>query len=104
MLSKINVRELSNTIIKKYDLFICFNSFEKRCTTIATHIPKNQFNSFLVLTNEKHLEFEDNNLETLRSVFQDKVEVVELDLLHPIVIADKISDALEDIKIGRAHV
>lgn len=73
-----NISELYHSITQKYDLFICFNSFEKRCVSIASHLPIDKFAAALILTNKVHLENEEENLQKLSSLFSEKGTVVQL--------------------------
>ena len=70
MFETMSISRLDDFITCEFDLFICFNSFEKRCTSIASHIPTDKFKAFLVLTNQLHLENEDNNLQQLTNGFR----------------------------------
>lgn len=97
MFETMSISRLDDFITCEFDLFICFNSFEKRCTSIASHIPTDKFRAFLVLTNQLHLENEDNNLQELTNLFADKASVLRVDLSAPIVVADKIIDRLNYI-------
>lgn len=96
MFEIMNISELYHSITQKYDLFICFNSFEKRCVSIASHLPIDKFAAALILTNKVHLENEEENLQKLSSLFSEKGTVVQLDLSSPVDIADKIIEQLNE--------
>lgn len=96
MFEIMNISELYHSITQKYDLFICFNSFEKRCVSIASHLPIDKFAAALILTNKVHFENEEENLQKLSSLFSEKGTVVQLDLSSPVDIADKIIEQLNE--------
>lgn len=106
MFEVMNISKLCRSVTQKYDLFICFNSFEERCTSIASHIPIDKFAAALILTNEMHLENEEENLQKLTSIFSEKGTVVHLDLSSPLDIADKIIAQLNEnnLALGKKRV
>ena len=95
MFEVVNKCELNQSISQEYDLFICFNSFEGRCTSIASNISIDRFSQALILTNANCLENEEENLQALVSIFSDKGMVLKLDLSSPVAVADKIICQLE---------
>lgn len=106
MFEVMNINKLCHSVAQNYDLFICFNSFEERCTSIASHIPVDMFSAALILTNEILLENEEKNLQELTSIFSDKGTVVQLDLSSPVDIADKIIVQFnkKNLAIGKKRV
>lgn len=106
MFKEVDISELSNSITKEYDLFICFNSFEERCISIASHIPINKFGAALILTNKRYLENEEKNLKKLSAIFSKKGTIEQLDLSSPVEMADKIIECLnkKDLASGEKRV
>lgn len=96
MFDTINIDEVSRFLAnkEKYDLFICFSSFEKRSISLASHVPIDKFQNFLIFSNSAHLENEKENLAELTRLFSSNPTVVELDLSDPIDVADNIIDTL----------
>ena len=101
MFKEIDISNLSNFFTEKYDLFICFNSFEERCFSIASHIPKDKFSKALILTNEIQFENAAKNLQKLTEIFENKATVAYLDLSLPVDVADSIIEHLN--KINSIH-
>lgn len=106
MFEVMNINKLCHSVTQEYDLFICFNSFEERCITIASHIPIDKFASALIFTNEIHLENEEENLQKLRKIFSEKGVIVQLDLSSPVDTADKIIEHLNknNLALGKKRV
>lgn len=101
-----NISKLCHSITQKYDLFICFNSFEERCTSIASHIPIDKFTAALIFTNEVYLENEEKNLQKLMEIFSKKGTIVQLNLSSPVDVADKIIEQLDKngLALGKKRV
>lgn len=102
MFEIINLENLRTEFNEKFDLFICFNSFEERCTSIASYIPVDLFGTFLILSNEVLLENEEENLHKLANLLPDDRTIIEkLNLSLPVNVADIIIDRL--VNISESH-
>jgi len=94
MFEQISINELDKKITCEFDLFICFNSFEERCMSIAQYIPKDKFHNYLIYTNITSLENEEENLNKLKEIFCNNVDIIYVDFAAPIGVADKIIESL----------
>lgn len=93
----VNLNNLSSAFDEPYDLFVCFCSFEQRCTSIATHIPTDDFDKALIFVNEIKLDNTNQHLQELSEIFSRKKEVVPLNLSSPVEVADKMIESLSAI-------
>ena len=78
----------------KFDLFICYNSFEDRCVSIASNISIDFFRTALIITDKEPLENEEENLNKLSDIFRDKKRIARVDLSFPLTVADRIMEEL----------
>lgn len=100
MLKKIEIDKLSDCIKDEYDLFLCFNSFEDRCTSIIANIPKERFKFFLVLTNKNNLGNGERNLQQIQRILEGKEKIAYLDIASPLSVADTIINKLNEIELN----
>jgi len=56
----------------RFDYFICSSSFEERCTTISSIIPKDIVENVIIYHFENNYEISDTRLSDLKRLFQDK--------------------------------
>lgn len=99
MLKTINVNQLSTTLTEHFDLFICFNSYESRATSIPANIDHEKFKHFIIFSNQTLREEASRNLELLKSILpQEKCVIAKLPLDNPVESADHIRCVLRGVE------
>lgn len=95
MLQTILTSQLKATIKEEYDLFICFNSYESRSTTLPSNIDLGKFRHYLIFTNQTMKDEARSNLEIIRNLFpEEKCTISYLPLGKPVASADCIKSSL----------
>ena len=95
MLRTFSVNQLKELTEEYYDALICCNSFEDRCITIPSQVSKDNFANCVVFTNKDNQEKSESNLDTIRRLFAEKSQIVELILSSPISVADRMEETIK---------
>lgn len=95
MLRTFYVNQLKELTEEYYDALICCNSFEDRCITIPSQVSKDNFANCVVFTNKDNQEKSESNLDTIRRLFAEKSQIVELILSSPISVADRMEETIK---------
>ncbi|NMC60091.1 MAG: hypothetical protein GYA51_12040, partial [Candidatus Methanofastidiosa archaeon] len=97
---KILLSELNSNLKKSYDLFICSNSFEERCLSVAHEIDKGKLKSVLILSYYENKIYTDKNLKSLKSTFMNNKEIIYLSIDNPLSSVDRISEYFFNLTEG----
>jgi hypothetical protein len=95
--NKYKLIELRDIIREKYDLFICFCSFENRCLSIANNINIDNIKKALLMYNNEYREYIRENKIKLEELFGNKLTSIELMHSDPIFSADNIKNSLTNV-------
>lgn len=98
MLRTFSINQLKELTEEYYDALICCNSFEDRCITIPSQVPKENFANFVMFTNKENREQSENNLDTIKRLFAEKSQIVELSFSSPISVADSMKEAIKSLE------
>jgi hypothetical protein len=94
LLNKISLSNLRNTLIGKYDLFICSSSFEDRCLSIARNIESRKIKRALIVSNTDLVQYVGTNKNNLDKIFGTKGRIVDVSTTDPLSTADNLHNAL----------
>jgi hypothetical protein len=93
-LTKHNLADINNVLIRSYDLFICSSSFEERCLSIANSLNKNCFDKSLIVSNIDLNQYVGANANKLREILSASSEIIEIKTTDPLFTADNIDSKL----------
>ena len=76
MINCINLDELSSAITEQVDLFICSSSYENRCFSVASKLPRKKVGYAIICANRDYDEHISDNLNVFNFVFSQRQRIV----------------------------
>lgn len=89
---------LGNDIPGQIDLFICSASFEQRCLSISRHLRLDRVKHAVIFRNRRFAEYVRENLDTLRTRFDGKHSLADVDSNEPVATTNSIVSVIHDRK------
>lgn len=89
---KHNLSEINQLLGEAPEIFICPVSYEERSLSIARAIEKNNLSKSLLLWNSDFLSSVKENVSTLKDIFGNISEEIELRTDNPLVTADNLRE------------
>lgn len=93
-LTKYNLLDINEVLIRGYDLFICSSSFEDRCLSIANNLYKKRYDKSLIISNIDLNDYVGTNADKLLEILSPSSEIVEVKTTDPLFTADNIDRGL----------
>jgi len=95
MIRCININELNYSISEQIDLFICSSSYEDRCFSAASRLPKEKIKNTIICANRDYDEHISENLSVLVDFFADNYLIADVFTSNPIQTADNIEGLID---------